>query len=407
MHNEQSANPAHGAAKPPRHSVESPSPDLLGRCRPWTYVRHMDANVLDVDALAPAARLRTAMFAITACGILLALIQRGLIVAFGVYRPDQWPFVSFDLPNWLLWLALSPAILWSARYWPLHRSTGLHAVALLVAVILLSVAHTGVFMLYVRLFGGGPTRPVFRDTAWLLSWRLAMSVFVFGTMLAATLMLDAAARARASAVAAERATTEATNARLQALQMQIQPHFLFNALNTVAMLARSEHPERAADMTTHLADLLRELVADAPEARVPLRDELRFVERYLSIEQARYGERLRITVAAAEDALDERVPRLLIQPLVENAVRHGLSASASSGAIDIVATRTDRWLTIQVSDDGVAPRHDHVAPREGMGLGNTRSRLRTLYGDAFELAFSSAAAGTTVTMRIPVMPIHE
>lgn len=347
------------------------------------------------------------MFAITACGLFLALIQRGLIAAFGGYGGDQWAFVSFDLPNWLLWLALSPAVLWSARRWPLHRSTPVHAANLLIVVLVLSVAHTAGFTLYLRLVAGAPPRPFVRETAGLLSWRLGLSVFEFGALLAAILMLDAAARARASAVAAERATAEATNARLHALQMQIQPHFLFNALNTAAMLARSENPERAADMITRLADLLRELVADAPEARVPLRDELNFVERYLSIERARFGERLRITVTAAADALDVRVPRLLIQPLVENAVRHGLSVSASSGAIDIVATRTDRWLTVQVSDDGAAPRHDQVAPREGVGLGNTRSRLRTLYGDAFELAFSSAAAGTTVTMRIPVMPIHE
>jgi anti-sigma regulatory factor (Ser/Thr protein kinase) len=366
----------------------------------------MDADDLNTDALAPTARLRTAMFAITACGILLASIQRGLMVAVGEYRADQWPLVSFDLPNWVLWLALSPAILWSARRWPLHRSTAVHAAALLIMVIVLSVVHTAGFLLYLFLVAGPPQRTFVREAVGLLSWRLALSAFVFGAMLAATFLLDAAARARASAVAAERATADATNARLHALQMQIQPHFLFNALNTVAMLARSENPERAADMITRLADLLRELVVDAPEARVPLRDELRFVERYLSIEQARYGERLRITVTAPDDALDVRVPRLLIQPLVENAVRHGLSGSPTSGAIDIAATRTDRWLTVQVSDDG-APQHDQAAPHEGVGLGNTRSRLRTLYGDSFELGIASSAAGTTVTMRLPVMQILE
>ncbi len=407
MHNSQSASPAHGAANPARHSVKSLSPDLLGRCRASTYVRRMNANDLHTDALAPAARLRTVMFAITACGLFLALIQRGLIAAFGEHGVDGWSFVSFDLPNWILWLALSPVILWSARRWPLHRSTPVHTAALLTVIIVLSVAHTTGFTLYLWLFAGASPRPFVRETAGLLSWRLGLSVFEFGALLAAVLMLDAAARARASAVAAERATAEATNARLHALQMQIQPHFLFNALNTAAMLARSENPERAADMITRLADLLRELVADAPEARVPLRDELNFVERYLSIERARFGERLRITVAAAEDALDVHVPRLLIQPLVENAVRHGLSRSSSSGAIDIVATRSDGWLTVRVSDDGVAPPHDPVAPREGVGLGNTRSRLRTLYGDAFELDFSSAAAGTTVTLRIPVMSTLE
>jgi hypothetical protein len=367
----------------------------------------MDANDFHTDVLAPAARLRTAMFAITACGLFLALIQRGLIVAFGEYGGDHWSFVTFDFPNWLLWLALSPAILWSARRWPLHRSTPVHAVPLLLVVIVLSVVHTAGFSLYLLFVAGPPQRPILREAVGLLSWRLGLSVFVFGMMLAATFLLDAVARARASAVAAERATADATNARLHALQMQIQPHFLFNALNTVAMLARSENPERAADMTTRLAELLRELVVDAPAARVPLRDELNFVERYLSIERARYGERLRITVNAAQDALEVRIPRLLIQPLVENAVRHGLSGSTSSGAIDIAATRTERWLTVQVSNDGAAPQRDAVAPLEGVGLGNTRSRLRTLYGDAFELGFTTAAAGTTVTMRIPVMQILE
>ena len=347
------------------------------------------------------------MFAITACGLVLALIQRGLMVAFGEYGSDPWPFLSFDLPNWLLWLAFSPAILWSARRWPLQRSTPVHAAALLIAVVVLSVVHTTGFTLYLRFVAGASPRPFVRETAGLLSWRLGLSVFVFAIMLAATFLLDAAARARASAVAAERATADATNARLHALQMQIQPHFLFNALNTVAMLARSQNPERAADMITRLAELLRELVVDAPAARVSLREELNFVERYLSIERARYGERLRITVNAPQDALEVRIPRLLIQPLVENAVRHGLSGSASSGAIDIAAARTERWLTVQVSNDGAAPQRDPVAPLEGVGLGNTRSRLRTLYGDAFELGFTTAAGGTTVTMRIPVMQILE
>jgi hypothetical protein len=140
----------------------------------------MNANDLHTDALAPAARLRTAMFAITACGLFLALIQRGLIAAFGGYGGDQWSFVSFDLPNWLLWLALSPAVLWSARRWPLHRSAPVHAAALLIVVLVLSVAHTAGFTLYLRLVAGAPPRPFVRETAGLLSWRLGLSVFEFG-----------------------------------------------------------------------------------------------------------------------------------------------------------------------------------------------------------------------------------
>lgn len=198
-----------------------------------------------------------------------------------------------------------------------------------------------------------------------------------------------------------------TQARLSALQLQLQPHFLFNSLNAISTLVHRD-PAAADEMITNLSELLRlSLATKAPV--VPLRQELELLDRYLAIEQVRFGERLRVERRIAPDALDLFVPTLLLQPLAENAVRHGLEPKPGPGAISLVATVRNGRLRIAIEDDGVglparAPRDE----RRGVGLANTETRLRELYGTDASLALSARPdGGTRVELDLPAEPPLE
>lgn len=185
-------------------------------------------------------------------------------------------------------------------------------------------------------------------------------------------------------------------ARLQTLRMQIQPHFLFNSLNALAALIPKD-PKAADEMLGALSDFLRLTLEDSGGQEVPLRRELEFAERYLEIEKARFGGRLDYSLDVPPDALAAMVPALVLQPLVENAVRHGIEPRREGGWVGILARREGDALCLAVSDDGLGIP---VAPREGVGLANTRSRLRELHGGAASLSWKSEN-GARVEIRVP------
>jgi LytS/YehU family sensor histidine kinase len=178
----------------------------------------------------------------------------------------------------------------------------------------------------------------------------------------------------------------------------LQPHFLFNTLNTIAELVHDD-PESADRMIAGLSELLRKTL-DLGEAQdVTLDEELRVLDLYLDIQRIRFGERLQVLLDVPDDARAARVPPLLLQPLVENSIRHGLAASSSAGRIEIRARRAQRRLTIDIVDDGESIA---AAAPKGIGLSNVRARLEALYGDAFSLELTPAMArGTHVRIDIP------
>jgi len=189
-------------------------------------------------------------------------------------------------------------------------------------------------------------------------------------------------------------------AKLQALQMQLNPHFLFNSLHSVSALMHLD-VELADRMITQLADLLRAALANSDTQEVPLRQELDFLQRYLDIERTRFGDRLAVTMEIAPETLEAWVPNLILQPLVENAIRHGIEPYAKPGRIELRARRQDGVLALEVCDSGCGPRGGAPAT-EGVGLSNTRARLRELYGAAhlFELRDGSDG-GWQVRLSIP------
>ena len=194
-----------------------------------------------------------------------------------------------------------------------------------------------------------------------------------------------------------------TQARLDALRAQLNPHFLFNAMNSIAMLVRGSHNAEAVRMLAGLSDLLRWALDDGLPQEIPLRRELEFIDRYLSIEQVRFQNRLRVEKEIDERALPMLVPTLLLQPLVENAVRHGIGQRRSAGELRIVA-RVDRdELIIEVRDDGpgLAPTY-RTRAGAGVGLRNTEARLAAVHATAWSLDLTTPpAGGTLVTVRIP------
>jgi signal transduction histidine kinase len=258
------------------------------------------------------------------------------------------------------------------------------------------------------------------DPYGLEGWRLA--VFLFRRFLADyfTYFIVAAicfayehfVRSREQEAQAQALQAELAQAQLQALRMQVNPHFLFNTLNAIAVLVRGGETKKAGRTLRLLSDLLRASFKGADVQMVPLREEIDLVERYLEIEQVRFSDRLQVEIDVDPAASEVPVPYLLLQPLVENAVRHGIAPHAEAGAVRVTVASVPGdgadQIEITVADSG--PGFDDTDPEavahdDGVGLSNTMRRLQTLYGDrhAFELG-TAAEGGARITMRLPTNP---
>jgi len=303
--------------------------------------------------------------------------------------------LAVALVDWELWTLLAPLVLWLAARVPIARGRLVRALAIHIpagiALTAIKLALETVIVMAVIGPGRGPFTLL----------RIHLSLAVYWAMVAA---VQYAAQRR---VARERELREATlqaalaRAQVEALKMQIHPHFLFNTLNAIAGLMR-EDVESADVMMAQLSDLLRGTLASEGLQEVPLSEELRLLRAYLAIQQTRFGDRLRIDMAV-EPGCDERlVPTLLLQPLVENAIRHGFALTPGPGSVAIHATRADGRLRIDIADEGAGPPEPL---REGYGLRNTRARLRALYGDAASLSIAPRQPrGTLARLELPGRP---
>jgi two-component system, LytTR family, sensor kinase len=191
-----------------------------------------------------------------------------------------------------------------------------------------------------------------------------------------------------------------TQAKLRALQSQLNPHFLFNTLHTISALMHID-VEKADRMVAKLSDLLRYALDNTDEHVIPLRDEIAFLKRYLEIEQTRFGDRLTVTMDFPEDTLNVEVPNLILQPIVENAIRHGIEPHAKPGKIHLSGRRENGQLILQVRDNGAGLRPDNT--RQGIGTSNTRQRLHQLYADRQTFTLENARdGGLLATIKLPV-----
>ena len=192
-----------------------------------------------------------------------------------------------------------------------------------------------------------------------------------------------------------------SHAQLSALRHQIEPHFLFNTLNAIAGLVRDHRNEAAVSMIAGLSDFLRRVLEDSHRQQVPLAEEMDFLHKYLDIQKVRFADRLQLCVDVPQELLVAQVPSLILQPMVENAVKHGIAKRAQGGVIRISASRLNAMLTLSIFNDGPTLPADWETTRTGIGISNVRTRLQRLYGDSFDLRLQNQATGVEVLVSVP------
>jgi LytS/YehU family sensor histidine kinase len=231
---------------------------------------------------------------------------------------------------------------------------------------------------------------------------LLSDLILYGVILLVSYMLDSEKRLATQRTETARLNEQLSKAQLNALRRQIEPHFLFNTLNAIAGLVREKRSDAAVNMIAGLSDFLRRVVQDSDRQQVPLVEELEFAQKYLDIEKVRFAERLQVDVEVPGDLLPAQVPSLILQPMVENAVKHGIAKRVQGGAIRIAASRSNGKITLSVYNDGPSLPAEREQTRSGVGMSNVRTRLQGLYGDQFELSLKNdAAGGVTASVSIP------
>jgi signal transduction histidine kinase len=315
----------------------------------------------------------------------------------------SWRAVIWQASEWLILGALTPITYHLSRRFPLRRPRLTRNVVIHVCgalVLCLAWAGAGVAM---RLLLGTSWQGVSLSrhlTSWILI-SLPWSVFIYFAVLGCMHAFAYFIEARERETQAAQLTAQLAEARLGALRMQLHPHFLFNSLNAIAVLVRDQRTREATRMLELLSDLLRQVLRTDPAHEVAVAEELRFLEQYLAIEQIRFSDRLTVTFAVDADVLDAALPGFVLQPLVENALRHGLADRSEGGVVEIGARREGAELVLWVRDNGVGLGTE-TTPGPGLGLANTRERLATLYGARARLDVSGApGGGTTATVRLP------
>jgi len=334
------------------------------------------------SALAALSMLQTALY----------LEQRG--------QPIEWrPLIIGRALDWYTCLALAPVFVWLIRRYaiaPGHRARGA-ALIVLAAAAFVPVKYAALVPLTRALAPPGP--PTVR-TAVVANFFTEM-LFLIGIALA-IYAAELYRRMQQSQLAQSRLGRELAHARLEALTLQLQPHFLFNTLNAAVALIR--HDARAAeDMLTDLSEMLHSTLGDPQPQQVPLERELDDVARYVRIMTYRLGPRLVTDLDATPAARLGLVPRFMLQPLVENAIEHGLARRAGAGGVRITARTDPRRLKLEVRDscDGGSEGTTQSKHGRGIGLSNTRRRLEALYGDDFSLVVTPHESGTSVVIDIP------
>ena len=327
--------------------------------------------------------------------------------------PASLPFLlALNLGFWYSWACLTPAILWMSRWAPFERPTWKRAVAVHIpGVFVATLAH-------IALTVASQIAVVWMVGQEQRSWRLEAQRMFFNNfdweMMTywAIVGLSHALRyyreARDRELRESHLETHLVEAQLQALQRQLQPHFLFNTLNTISALMH-RNVDAADNMIAKLSDLLRIALQNVGVQEVTLKEELDFLSKYLEIEQTRFRDRLTVVFDVQPDTLDALVPNLVLQPLVENSIKHGIGPRATPGEIQIRTRRAGSLLELEVKDNGVGLSAARLTDfNRGIGLGNTRSRLQHLYGSSHRFEFRQpVGGGLSILIAIPLAEITE
>ena len=332
----------------------------------------------------------------TLLGVISAL-QNLMVYAARGDDPPVGLVIRVALPTWYAWAILAPVIWVAARRFPLDRDhrlrhLGIHAVLNAFAVLAAAALVT-----FVRIALGVP------GGDWTLQWMGSLNTVLIGywVIVLAAHAFGAYRDHREASLRAAELSGQLARSRLEALRAQLHPHFLFNTMNAISAFVR-ESPDEAEAMLSDLAELLRFSMEDSSEPLVPLERETEFVRRYLAIQQTRLGDRFEASVEISPDANAVPVPVLLLQPLVENAVEHGIARRRGPGRLWIQAFRDGVDLLIRIANDGPTITPADLEP-EGwrIGLRNTADRLRQRYGSERMRLVPRDEGGVEVEVRIP------
>jgi hypothetical protein len=316
-----------------------------------------------------------------------------------------WRLAAWQLLIYYVWAALTPLILWLGQRFTVDRIRNL-ALHLLFGS-LISIFHIFAYTVFTE---GLDIYPDWRSHVGFINrfihfigMYFHLDFFTYCGILGAGLAFAYYHKYREKELQAAELRTQLAQAQLEALRMQIHPHFLFNTLNSIVGLIRNHENKAAISMTTELGELLRHVLAHSERQEVPLREELDFLQRYLDIQQMRFSDRLELRIEIEPEALDAKVPTLMLQPLVENALRHGIAARATPGLLALSARRENGHLQIEVYNDGpVLPAGWRMEKCSGVGLANTNARLWQLYGARQSFALRNLGnSGVVATVAIP------
>lgn len=336
-------------------------------------------------------------------------------VAIFTQPPTLGQMLVWELPYWLLWAGLAPAVFLFTRRFPIDRERWFRNSMLHIgACVILSIAHRAIYLiigwlLHVAAYQNLSSIPDLYSSDILFN--LPTGFMSYGTIFLVSYVIDYYRRHQEEELNISRLKAElaqaqlrVTEAQLQALKMQLHPHFLFNTLNSISALL-DEDVDAADQMLARLGDFLRLTLENPGAQEVTLQEELEFLRCYLEIEHVRFHDRLTVSMQIEPEALDARVPNLILQPIVENAIRHGIVSRIAPGQIEISAKRSGGTLQLQVKDNGPGLHRGEASSgriKEGLGLANTRARLEQLYRAAHRFEMSDAPeGGLQVTLEVP------
>jgi two-component system LytT family sensor kinase len=313
--------------------------------------------------------------------------------------PIAWgPLIAVRLADWYTCALFIPAFVWLARRFPIERGTWRRSVAAhLAASVVCVIGKYVVFSPLERWLSPRPTGTL----PGLLAASAITELMLFWAVMAVIHGVEFYNRYREREATAFQLQARLSEAQLEALRAQLHPHFLFNTLNAIATLMHRD-PNAADIMLTRLSDLLRATLHQHPAEQVPLREEIALLSRYLDIMKVRYGDRLTVRYDVPNELEDALVPSFVLQPLVENALEHGVARQPGPGYVEIAVTSEGGSLRLTVTDNGPGVVGSR-GTRAGVGLSNTRRRLEQLYGAAQRLVLASLPdRGAQVTIELPL-----
>jgi two-component system LytT family sensor kinase len=320
----------------------------------------------------------------------------------------SWFTLLFTLSlSWAPWAAATPLIFFVARRFPPVSVFPLSTwVVHLSVVALLTVAtaawQTSLEHVFHPWAPQEPKRSFVDALIYMLQSGMVYSIVVYALVMTASFLLDSRLRLAKEMADAARMNEQLSTARLDALRHQIEPHFIFNSLNATAGLIREGRNDDAVRMLVGLSEFLRRVSREFTDHQVTLSQEMEFLEKYLEIQKVRFTDRLGVTLQVPAELLDAQIPTLLLQPIVENALKHGIAKRVQGGAIRVVASNSGGRLRINIYNDGPLLDSNWEVGRDGIGLANLRTRLSLLYGTDFELRMENyESAGVQVSVSVP------